>query len=212
MASISLWIFAALQLPGTTQSAPPADRAVIEDDEPRQIEPADWSLLMDKDGNPLGVRKLKLIMYEKKVPRNKGLIIVEPRTPCEIETTDEVLLAVMSFYLYLPSRNACPETPRYNYVLTDTTECLGELHVTTTRGQLMLGITPAGFALQAKEGTYRNTFESWGVAHVIDRILRDHGQQGLSPEQMLKLSPEGRSEVEKRHLQSQEELLRKRKQ
>ncbi len=205
---LSLLVLMIMQMSCTAQSAPPSEGIVREDDEFRQITPADWSLLMDKDRTPPNVTKLKLIMYEKK-PRGKGgLLVVEPREPCEIETTDPVLLAGMSFFLDLPYRAACPETPDFDHVLTDASQCLGELQVTTPSRQFMLGITHGGFALESKESSYRNSFKSWGVATVVDRMLREHGQQGLSAALMVKLSPEGRIEVEKRHLKRQEELLR----
>ena len=113
----------------------------------------------------------------------------------EIETTDRLVLETLPTFLIRPLRCASPESSVSDEVILD--DSLGEIQVTTTLRTFILGISRGGFTLEAKAVTYRNSFQSWGLATLIDDILRRHGKPGITEPLFLDLSPSGWIEVEK---------------
>ena len=207
--SIVLAATVTLYLVAVDRPASAADNGELSAEAPRKVKPDDWAALMDEHGNPLEITKLKVVMYKREAA--KWLSHLSRTERCEVETTNQLFLDVMPDYLRMPLREACPEHEDYEFAQTPSNDCLGELRVTTVDGPVVFGITPRGFTLQARRATWENTFRSWGVATVIDRILREHGKQGLPERLLLDLSPQSDIEREKLALKVREERLRPRK-
>jgi hypothetical protein len=154
-------------------------------DQERKIKSPNWSLLDIKYRDT--VKSIKLVMHEHK--EEPGVWSYRARSEkCDIETTDDTMLAAVPEFLEAALRAASRDSPDYDEVITS--RCLGELHITTSSGKFMLGITEGGFVLEGKECTSRNWFVSWGLAMLVDKILKDHKKQGLSEILFQKLSPE----------------------